>query len=98
MTPHLWNLSENSSVLFKTATLAKAPIVDPLCLWQCLLYQLEVIADMEFVTSGTCVNIKYNQFWARVNFSRINAKITLSVKFAVFRLKFSQKNLTICSK
>ena len=34
-------------------------------------------SDMEFVTSGTCV--KYS--WALVNFSRIDAKNTLPLKF-----------------
>ena len=48
-----------------------------------------LFADREFVTSGTCV--KY--FWVKVNFSRI-IKITLSVRFAEFRLEFLQNNLS----
>ena len=47
-------------------------------------------ADMEFVTSGTCV--KY--FWAQVNFSRIMQKSANSVKLSKFRLDFSQNNWT----
>ena len=47
--------------------------------------------DMEFVTSGTSdINVK--NFWAEVIFSRMNLKITLFVKFAEFRLEFSQNS------
>ena len=47
--------------------------------------------DMEFVTSGTSdTNVK--NFWAEVIFSRMNLKITLFVKFAEFRLEFSQNS------
>ena len=64
--------------------------------WSWMSYQLSLHhfssrSDVEFVTKVTNdIWVKY--FWASAKLSRVNAKNTLSMKFAEFRLEFSQNN------